>query len=281
MRIDGHTRIIAHIGYPTGSFRAPLIFNPYFASIGENVAVVPMGVPREAGAAALPVIFNFTNLIGALITMPHKVDVVGLLDETSVAVKVASSCNAVRRRGDGRLVGDMFDGEGFVRGIKRKGRRVTGDSALIVGAGGVGSAIAASLAGAGVARLALVDPDAGRREALAARLRTHFPKLTIETGSPDLAGFDLAVNATPLGMKPSDPLPLDVGLLAQQCFVGEVVLSQDITPLLAAARARGLAYQIGRDMLYEQIPVYLEFFDLPGTDADTLRRVSAHNFESA
>ena len=108
-------------------------------------------------SAAFPEICRFTNFHGALITMPHKVSVIGLIDAVSTAVKVAGSCNAVRRGGDGRLVGDMFDGEGFVRGVARHGHSLAGKKVLVVGAGGVGSAIAASTAAAGAAEIALFD----------------------------------------------------------------------------------------------------------------------------
>ncbi len=85
-------------------------------------------------------IFRLTNLRGALVTMPHKVTTVGLLDECSTAVKVAGSCNAILRRSDGTLLGDMFDGAGFTRGLKRKGFEFGGAACLVLGTGGVGSA---------------------------------------------------------------------------------------------------------------------------------------------
>src|SRR3954471_19549518 len=143
MQIDGHTELIAHIGWPTHSFKAPMIYNPYFESIGVNAVVVPMGARPEPFPALLRSLFTLENIRGALITMPHKVSVVDLLDEVTPTVKVAGACNAVRRNADGKLLGDMFDGEGFVRGLRRKGLQVQGARALVVGCGGVGSAIAA------------------------------------------------------------------------------------------------------------------------------------------
>jgi shikimate dehydrogenase len=206
--------------------------------------------------------------------MPHKVEVVRLLDEVSTAVKVAGSCNAVRLEPDGRLTGDMFDGEGFVRGVLRKGRRLTGARALVVGAGGVGSAIAASLAGAGVATLALADARPASAEALAARLSAHHPGLEVLTGSTDPDGFDVVVNATPLGMSPGDPLPLDVERIAPSALVGEVVMKEVHTPFLRAAIARGCEVQVGTDMLFEMIPAYLEFFGVPVATPDQLRALA-------
>lgn len=274
MRIDGHTELLAHIGHPTHSFKAPLIYNPYFEHAGINAVVVPMGCRAEAFPALLRSVFALENIRGALITMPHKVSVVDLLDEVSPAVRVAGACNAVRRDAAGRLVGDLFDGEGFVRGVRLKGVEPRGARVLIVGAGGVGSAIAASFAAAGVAGLSLHDLRAEVAEGLAARLRRHYPAIDVRTGSNDPAGHDIVVNATPMGMEPGDPLPLDVGRLAPSTFVGEVVMRQAMTAFLQAAQARGCRFQIGTDMLFEQIPAYLEFFGLPTTTAEVLRSVA-------
>jgi shikimate dehydrogenase len=219
-------------------------------------------------------VFALENIRGALVTMPHKVSVVDLCDEVTPVVKVAGSCNAVKRLPDGRLQGDMFDGEGFVRGLRRKGLQLRGARALVVGSGGVGSAIAASLAGAGIGALALFDMQEEAAEALAGRLRTHYPAVAVSTGSRDPAGFDLVVNATPLGMNAGDPLPVDMDRLDARSFVGEVVMKTEMTAFLAAAKARGCRVQVGTDMLFEMIPPYLEFFGFPTTTAETLRAVA-------
>ena len=272
--INGHTELIAHIGYPTHAFKAPMIYNPYFEHIGVNACVVPMGCRGTDYPAFLRAVFTLTNIRGALITMPHKVATVGLLDRVSPTVAVAGACNAVRRTADGALEGDLFDGEGFVRGVRRKGLRLQGAQALVVGTGGVGCAIAASLAAAGVGKMALHDRQADAAEGLAARLRVHYPGIEVCTGSSDPAGFDLVVNATPMGMNPGDPLPLDVTRLAPPTFVGEVVMRTEMTAFLQAAQARGCAIQVGSDMLFEQIPAYLEFFGYPTTTAEVLRSVA-------
>lgn len=274
MLINGHTEFVAHLGWPTHAFKAPMIYNPYFESVGINAVVVPMGCKPEHFASVLRNVFLLQNIRGALITMPHKVSVVELLDEVTPTVKVAGSCNAVKRLPDGRLVGDMFDGEGFVRGLRTKGVSLLAARALVVGSGGVGSAIAASLAAAGVAGLGLYDVHAPTAEGLAQRLRTHYPSVTVATGSKDPAGFDLVVNATPLGMNEGDPLPIDMDRLEARTFVGEVVMKTEKTAFLRAAEARGCRVQVGSDMLFEMIPPYLEFFGFPTTSAQTLRSVA-------
>jgi shikimate dehydrogenase len=272
--IDGKTKLIAHLGYPTESFKAPMIYNPYFARHGINAVVVPMGSKPEDFPEFFKLLFRLSNIHGALITMPHKVPTVALLDDASVSVKVAGSCNAVRIEPGGKLVGDMFDGEGFVRGVLRKGRKLANARVLVSGNGGVGSAIAASFAKAGVAELALFDAFAPAMNSLAERLGANYPKLKVTVGSNDPAGYDIAVNATPLGMKPDDPLPMDVTRIAPSTFVGEVVMKSEMTPFLAAARERGCQYQVGTDMLFEQIPAYLEFFGFRTTTPEELRSVA-------
>jgi shikimate dehydrogenase len=272
--ISGKTRLIAHLGYPTESFKAPMIYNPYFEKYGIDAVVVPMGCKPEEYPAFLKLVFKLSNIHGALVTMPHKVTTTALMDELSVSAKVAGACNAVRLGAGGELIGDMFDGEGFVRGVLRKGRVLSGARVLVAGNGGVGSAIAASLAKANVAELALFDAYAPTMNGLAERLRANYPKLKVSTGSIDPAGYDVVVNATPLGMKAGDPLPMDVDRIAPSTFVGEVVMKQEITPFLAAVRARGCEFQIGTDMLFEQIPAYLEFFGFRTTTAAELREVA-------
>jgi shikimate dehydrogenase len=272
--ITGKTTLVAHLGYPTEAFKAPMIYNPYFAQAGIDAVVIPMGVKSDDYPGFVRSLFRLTNIRGALVTMPHKVVTATLLDEVTPTVKIAGSCNAIRKREDGSLLGDMFDGAGFVRGVERKGRALGGASALVVGAGGVGSAIAASLAAAGIARMGVFDAQPRMADALAMRLREHYPRLTVQSGSNDPQGYDVVVNATPLGMKEGDPLPVDVARIAPGTFVGEVVMKEEYTPFLRAAMEKGCPVQVGTDMLYEMIPAYLEFFGFKTTTPDNLRALS-------
>ena len=273
--ICGTTSLIAHIGYPTFTFKSPQIYNPYFAHAGIDAVVVPMGCQAADYPDFLRAIFTLTNITGALVTMPHKVSTVGLLHVASTAVQIAGACNAVRRNAAGQLEGDLFDGEGFVRGVQRKGLQLAGQPVLVVGTGGVGSAIAASLAAAGVATLHLFDVNQSTADQLAMRLRQHYPQLQVHTGSKDPQGMALVVNATPLGMQAGDPLPIDIDRVSPECLVGEVVLRTEMTPLLIAAQQRGCRVQVGSDMLFEQIPAYLEFFGLPSTTPEQLRALAS------
>jgi shikimate dehydrogenase len=280
--INGRTEIIAHLGYPTESFTAPMIYNPWFEHHGVDAVIVPMGVRAVDYGAFLRPLFSLSNIRGALVTMPHKVTTAGLLDAVSVAVEVAGSCNAILRRPDGSLYGDMFDGVGFTRAARAKGFDFAGADCLVVGAGGVGSAIAAAIAaegvgsdsGSGPGSITLFDIREAAAEGLAARLRRHYPSLNVGLGGNDPAGCDLVVNATPLGMTVGDPLPFDPERLSPGAFVGDVVLGAGVTPLLQAAGRRGCRTLVGTDMLFEQIPAYLDFFGYGRATVHELRALA-------
>src|SRR6476620_7923728 len=241
--ISGTTELIAHMGYPTYTFKSPLIYNPWFEKNGVDAVVVPMGVKPEDYRAFFRPVFTLTNIRGALVTMPHKVTTMELVDEVSPIAEIAGATNAVVLREDGSLLADQFDGAGFVRGMLHKGFDPSGKRALVVGNGGVGSPIAASLAGLGLAQIGLFDPN----------------------------GYDLIVNATPIGMNDGDPLPVDIDRVAPGSYVGDVVLNTDVTPFLQAAKDKGCTIQVGSDMLFELVPAYLEFFGFPGATPDELR----------
>jgi len=272
--ISGKTTLIAHLGFPTFAFKSPMIYNPWFDKNGIDAVVVPMGVQAPDYPDFFRSLFRLTNIRGALVTMPHKVTTMDLVDEVTQTATVAGAANAVLLREDGTLVGDQFDGAGFVRGVQRKGFDLAGKKVLVVGNGGVGSPIAASLAAAGVGAISLFDPYPAASEGLATRLREAYPELVVTTGSKDPAGHDLVVNATPLGMKDDDPLPMDVDRIEPGTFVGEVVMKQEITPFLREAQNKGCPIQVGKDMLFEQIPAYLEFFGFGTATPEELRAVS-------
>ncbi len=272
--ISGKTTLIAHLGYPTFAFKAPLIYNPWFDKNGIDAVVVPMGVKAEEYRQFFPLLFRLTNIRGALVTMPHKVTTCDLVDELSPTARIAGAANAVLLSEDGSLVGDQFDGTGFVRGVQRKGFDLLGKRAFVVGSGGVGSPIAASLAEAGVAAIGLFDANTAVSEALAARLHEQYPDLETTTGVDDPDGYDIVVNATPLGMREGDPLPMDVDRIRPGTFVGEVVMTQEYTPFLRAVKEQGCPVQVGKDMLFEMIPAYLEFFGYGTATPEELRAVS-------
>ena len=134
MIISGNTQLIAHLGYPTGGFKAPMIYNPWFDRQQVDVKVVPTGVKPEALATVVPALFTLTNIIVRWSRCRTKIATCGLVHRLSPTAAIARPpANAIRREADGTLSGDMFDGDGFVLGIRRKGFQPEGARALVVG----------------------------------------------------------------------------------------------------------------------------------------------------
>jgi shikimate dehydrogenase len=269
--ISGKSTLVAHIGYPTESFKASFIYNPWFDKVGIDAVVVPMGVKADAYPDVLRALSRFTNLRGALVTMPHKVTTVSLVDECTTTVKIAGSCNAVLLRPDGTLLGDMFDGTGFTRGLRRKG--FAGAKCLVVRPAGSGRRLPLRWPPKAWPRLrcAITTPRRSRARRtssppLSQPRRRHTlrrPRWLRSRRQCHAAGHECIRSAS---------IRRDATRAAT--FVGEVVMKQEITPLLHAAREKGCRFQVGTDMLFEMIPAYLEFFGFGTATPDELRAVA-------
>ncbi len=256
MSITGTTRLFAILGDPVSVVRSPGWWNALFARAGRDAAFVPM----QVGAADLPRAWaglrTIGNLDGLVLTMPHKQAAVPLVDVLGGSARLAGAVNTVRRLPDGGWEGEMFDGEGFVAGLRARGIAPEGRHVRQKGCGGAGRAIAFALARAGVASLALEDAAPGRAAALAAEVAAAFPGVA-RTGEPDLL-----VNATPLGLAAGDPLPFDTALLSRRVAVADVIPNPEVTPLIAAARAAGCATATGRDMFEGQARLAAAYFGI-------------------
>ncbi len=264
MAITGSTRLFAIVGDPVAPLRSPALFNAAFARLGRDAAFVAFQVPAGRLDRAWPGLVEMRNLDGIVVTMPHKEAVVPLLDGLGPTARLTRSVNTVRRMADGRLEGEMFDGEGFRDGLERAGHRLRGARVLQVGCGAAGAAIACALARAGVAELTLHDADGGRAAALASLVGAHFPSTRAASGAPDPRGRDIVVNATPLGLRSGDPSPLDVALLDPRQLVADVIPNPEVTPLVAAARALGCPTTTGRHMHEGQARLAAAYLGIEG-----------------
>ncbi len=264
--ISGTTKVFPVIGYPVEQVKAPEILNQFFDRADIDAVVVPLAVAPRHFISTTQALFRGSNVTGALVTIPHKRAALELLDDCSVGVKVAGACNAVVKRPDGSLFGEIFDGIAFVSCLRKAGYNFTSGRVLMIGSGGVGAAIAAALLDTGVKQLGLYDiyPDSAAN--LIARLQGFFPDAELFPASIDPQGFDLVVNASPLGMSPDDPLPVDVARLAPTTRVAEVVMKLEKTPLLLEAERLGCPIQLGREMFLAQKPLYIDFFGLASSE---------------
>lgn len=258
LAVNGSTRLLGVVGDPIAQVRAPGVWTALFQRNGVNCVCIPCHVR----AAQLAIVFDglrrIGNLQGLIVTVPHKPAVRALLDEVSERARQVGAVNVVRFDQNGRAYGDILDGEGLVSGLRAGGQQITGRRALVVGCGGVGSAIAFALAHAGVCDVAVSDVVEGRAASLAQRLiDAGYPA---RAHAPDPGGFDLIVNASPVGMRAGDPLPFDCERLDSHAIVADVVIHNGLTPLLTAAQRRGCYVQPGTIMSDHQVAEMAAFF---------------------
>jgi shikimate dehydrogenase len=269
--IRGSTELMLVVADPVAQVKAPELFNAVFARFGVDAAVVPAQVPANRLAAFAEHALALGNVRGLLVSIPHKTALATCLARLDAVAEAAGAVNAVRRAADGQLEGAMFDGAGFVGALRHHGIDATGRRALLVGAGGAGLAIASALAGSGLSSLAVFDAAPARAGQLVDRLAAMSGHPLQVAAEADPAGFDLVIHATPLGLRPGDPLPVDPFRIERGSAVIDILMTREPTPLVAACRARGLHAETGHEMLIQQVPAYLDFFGYASL-ADTLRR---------
>lgn len=263
--VHGDTDVYLILGDPIEQVLAPEIFNPLFARFGIDAVLVPVQVAPQHLHAFVKAAFLAKNIKGMWVTIPHKVPVMDVLDSYSDLARLAGAVNAIRRNADGSLEGGLFDGEGFVSSLDYFGIPYVDKKVLIIGAGGAAAAIGASLvqASAGhcaAAEVALFDPTPGKAAQVASQLAAAGTTWVHAVASSQPDNFDLVINASPLGLHASDPLPFDASRLKAGAALVDIVMKNYPTPVVSAARARGLQAEPGFEMLIQQAHLYMDFF---------------------
>jgi shikimate dehydrogenase len=256
--LSGATRLHVIVGDPIAQVKSPFGMTEAFEAKGHNAICIPAHVSTRDLRSWFEALTLTQNVDGVIVTVPHKFDCLALCATSSERAQFLGAVNTIRRNADGTWHGDMFDGLGFVKGLEQQGCVLKGQRALLIGAGGAGSAIAHALVLSGVSELAIHDENTQRRESLIERLN-GLKMGRVLTGTPNPTGFDVVLNATPAGMRASDPLPVETSLLNSHMFVGCVITQPAITPLIQAARDLGCKTSTGADMFSQVKVLMLDF----------------------
>jgi shikimate dehydrogenase len=258
--ITGRTRIYGILADPIYHVKTPQVMAEVFRRHGLDAVLIPSHVKTEGLATLVRGLSAMENFGGFIATVPHKPAMLDICDETTEEARHIGAVNCVRREADGRMIGTMLDGIGFVVALKDvTGFDPAGKAAFVAGAGGAACAIAFALAGAGVQRLTIANRTIDKAESLVARLRKVHPLVEFSTDARSVTEHDLVVNGTSLGMKPDDARPLDCSLLSASQVVADAIMDPVMTPLLKAAEAKGCRIQRGLPMLQCQIELMARY----------------------
>ncbi|MFZ6046796.1 shikimate dehydrogenase family protein [Pseudomonas sp. CR3202] len=259
---SGTTRFLAVVGDPVAQVKAPALLNRLFAEEGIDMVMIPVQAHAENLDVVIRGLQAIENFHGMLVTIPHKFSCCSFAQRHSLCVQLSGSTNALRRDVDGVWMAENFDGIGFVLGLQRAGFEPEGKDVLLLGGGGAGSAIAVALLEAGVNRLYLRELDDQKADGLIHRLELHWPGRARRDLDESVTEVAIVINATPMGLQPEDPLPIDPARFSAGTWVADIIMKPAETRLLKAAAERGLPTQPGIHMLNEQIDCYRRFFSL-------------------
>lgn len=259
MEISGQTKIYVIVADPIQQVKTPQNINKWIGRAGADAVLVPMHVAAENLKDWVLAMRSIKNLGGMVVTVPHKMAIKEYCDELTPAAKMVGAVNIIRRELDGRFIGDILDGQGFVAGLKRSKIAITGKKVMLCGAGGAANAIAFALAQEGISALGIYNRTRPKVDEMISRLKPLYPRVQLYACTDNPVDFDIIVNATSLGMSDTDPMPFNAGKLVSDQIVAEIIMKPALTPLLAVAQSKGCTIQFGLPMLECQIDLMANF----------------------
>jgi shikimate dehydrogenase len=270
------------VGWPVAHSRSPLIHGYWLARYGIDGSYGREAVRAEEAARFLRHL-QAQGYVGCNVTIPHKEAAYAVADEALPAARAAGAANTLWYDGD-RLMADNTDGSGFVNNIRAAvpGFAFDGAAVSVLGAGGAARGIVHALLQAGAGELRIFNRTRARADALAGAFGAKVKAFDWSERGGLSCDVALLVNTTPLGMQRTEPVDMDVGVLDGSCVVADIVYVPLETPLLAAARKRGLATVDGLGMLLHQaVPGFERWFRVRPEVTDELRALMVRDIEGA
>ena len=262
--VTGSTQLYIIVGHPISQVQSPEIFNAWFGEKGIDAVMIPLDI-AEDGLASFAKLFRASdNIHGVIVTIPYKAQITKYIDRPSPQVSALGAANVLRRTPERAIEGDFVDGKGFLRALSGKKVSIKAKHIFIIGCGGAGRAIAWAALEAGAARVSLLNRHQEKAVDLRDRLSPHFPGQDIEAVTVPPARFDIVFNATPLGMRATDPLPMPIEKIPAGAVVTDAVTAPPVTPFLQEAKKHGHVIQSGREMVIGQFPLIAEYFGITG-----------------
>lgn len=258
-QITGDTKVFAIFGDPIQQVKTPELLNQYFNAHEINGVLIPLHVNQSNFDAVFSACRGIQNLQGFIVTVPHKNRAFELCDQIIPEAVNIGAINAIRRQPDGTFTGGMFDGLGFVAGLKKQGHEVKQKNVLLLGAGGAAQAIAHALIADGVGKLWIHNRTATKAKGLKEQLQMHYSQAEVSVGLPQVGGVDMIINATSLGMNPTEPLPIDESFFTPNVLAVEIIMRPEMTGFLLTAQQKGASIHLGKHMLEEQVRLMADF----------------------
>ncbi|MEC3908827.1 hypothetical protein VOI54_17500 [Tamlana sp. 2201CG12-4] len=261
MQINGKTKVYGILGDPIHQVTTPELMNSIFDNKKENKVLLPFHVDKHGLKSTINGLKSIQNFKGAVITMPHKIEIVKYLDEVSNEVKRAGACNVIKRTHKGLLKGDLLDGKGFIEGLRQHNHSIKSKNIFLLGAGGAASGIAHALCEIGINKLTIYNRSKPKALLLIQSLKAIHSNIEIDYNNQILQDTDVLINATSVGMNENDQPLLSLSNLDSNTLVAEIIISPAMTCTLKRAIEKKCKIHYGIAMLEGQIKLMNEFMD--------------------
>ncbi len=258
------TKIFGCIADPIEHVKAPTIFTEYFVKNRIDAVMIPLNVTSSNLKQVLDVLKIIPNFCGVTVTIPHKVDVIkycNILEEDALQT---GAVNWIKFK-NGNIIGNNFDGKGFVQGLKSSKIQISNKNICIFGAGGAGKAIACSLIKENIKELTIVNRDNIKSARLIKKLNKYNRHVKINSQNyenHDLSSFDIVINATSIGLKKLDKIPFEINDTKETCIIADIIMEPEETKLIKEARLKKKQVHLGKNMLKHQIKLVEKYFEI-------------------
>ena len=261
----GTTDIYGCLADPIDHVKAPTIFTRIFDNKQIDAVMIPIHLNEnnlENVVSSLKLIENFK---GMTVTIPHKTSIAKLCDYLEPDAIFTGAVNWIKFDNNRNLIGDNFDGQGFVNGLHGQNYSLKDKSVCLFGAGGAAISIACSLANEQIKSIKIINRDLNKAIKLKNKINAKFNLLKVEVfpeSDYNLTDCDIIINATSLGLKKTDRLPFDVTKSSQNCLIADIIMQPEETVLLKHAKSIGRSIHYGKYMIESQIDLVGRFLKL-------------------
>jgi shikimate dehydrogenase len=261
----GSTKIYGCLADPIEHVKAPTIFTSIFNKKKIDAVMIPIHVSKDNLSEVISSLKLIKNFHGLTITIPHKTDIVTYCDFLEPDADKTKAVNWIKFDENRKLIGNNFDGKGFVNGFLEQKYSLTNKSVCLFGTGGAGVAIAYALANENLKKLTFINRDINKANNLKGNINKIYSNLHIQVLSHlnyELDDFDLVINATSLGLKNNDKLPFDVNKTRLDCIIADIIMNPSDTELLKQAKYMGRTIHYGKYMIESQIELVGNFLNI-------------------
>ena len=251
INIDGKTRLFGVLADPIDHVKAPETYNERWLNKKKNFLMIPIHVKSKNLSSVIEGLRSISNFFGFCVTLPHKVEVAKLCDDLNPNAQMIGAVNVAYFNEKRELIGDNFDGEGFVAGLIGEGHSIENKNFFIYGAGGAARSISFALAKYKASSLTLSNRTFNNAKKLSDLVKKWYPNMIINL-SNNYSNCDVIINTSSVGLDEKDKISVDIKDAPENALITDIIMQPEMTKLLKKAKFQKHSIHLGKHMLAYQ-----------------------------